>query len=409
MEGYGSLLTIRKTKELVLEEEKGLEGEIESTWTDKVESFDELGLKEELLRGIYGFGFTKPSAIQQRGILPLLEKHDTIAQAQSGTGKTGAFAISLLQLIDTEVEKLQGLILSPTRELVDQTSSVIEQLGRYMEVKVVACVGGTAVKQDIINLKKGVHVVVATPGRILDLIRKKIVNLDSVAIFVLDEADEMLSRGFKAQIQEVFSKLPSDIQVGLFSATMPKEMLEVTEEFMREPAKILVKKEELTLSGIQQYYVPIPEERNKFEVLCSIYKNLEIQQALIYCNSKRVVEKLTAEMRKNDFTVSSIHGEMNQTERSNLMKEFRTGVSRVLITTDLLARGIDVQQVSLVINYELPRKKETYIHRIGRSGRLGRKGVAINLIVPADSLFLKELQEHYQTEINLIPTDLALL
>lgn len=276
-----------------------------------------------------------------------------------------------------------------------------------MDVKVQACVGGTMIKQDIMNLKKGVHVIVATPGRVADLIKRGHIKLDSVAIFILDEADEMLSRGFKIQIQEIFSLLPSDIQVGLFSATMPKEILEITKDFMRDPAKILVKKENLTLEGIRQYYVAIPEEKQKFEVLCNIYKNLEIQQALIYCNSRRRVEQLAGDMRKNDFTVSAIHGEMKQDERSNVMKEFRTGSSRVLITTDLLARGIDVQQVSLVMNYELPKNKESYLHRIGRSGRFGRKGTSINFITPSDALFLKELQEYYETEISCLPQDLS--
>lgn len=302
---------------------------------------------------------------------------------------------------------MQGLILSPTRELALQISRVIADLGEYMDVKVQACVGGTMIKQDIMNLKKGVHVIVATPGRVTDLIKRGHIKLDSIAIFILDEADEMLSRGFKSQIHEIFGMLPSDIQVGLFSATMPKEILEITKDFMRDPAKILVKKENLTLEGIRQYYVAIPEEKQKFEVLSNIYKNLEIQQALIYCNSRRRVEQLAGDMRKNDFTVSAIHGEMKQDERSNVMKEFRTGSSRVLITTDLLARGIDVQQVSLVMNYELPKNKESYLHRIGRSGRFGRKGTAINFITPSDALFLKELQEYYETEISSLPQDLS--
>ena len=276
-----------------------------------------------------------------------------------------------------------------------------------MKVKVQACVGGTLIKQDIQNLKKGVHVIVATPGRVIDLIKKDFIKLDSLLVFILDEADEMLSRGFKQQIQEIFKFLPPDVQVGLFSATMPREILEITKDFMRDPAKILVKKENLTLEGIRQYYVAIPEEKYKFNVLSDIYKNLEIQQALIYCNSRKRVEYLANDMKKNDFTVSAIHGEMKQEERSQIMKEFRTGSSRVLITTDLLARGIDVQQVSLVINYELPINKESYLHRIGRSGRFGRKGTAINFVTPKDAPFLKEIQEYYQTEISALPQDLS--
>eukprot|EP01022_Parablepharisma_sp_SALTPOND_P016064 TRINITY_DN2316_c0_g1_i1.p1 TRINITY_DN2316_c0_g1~~TRINITY_DN2316_c0_g1_i1.p1 ORF type:complete len:313 (-),score=51.27 TRINITY_DN2316_c0_g1_i1:961-1899(-) len=294
-----------------------------------------------------------------------------------------------------------------TRTFFLTSQQVIADLGEYMKVKVQACVGGTMIKQDIMNLKKGVHVIVATPGRVIDLIKKDYIKLDSLSVFILDEADEMLSRGFKQQIQEIFKFLPSDVQVGLFSATMPKEILEITKDFMREPAKILVKKENLTLEGIRQYYVAIPEEKFKFNVLSDIYKNLEIQQALIYCNSRKRVEYLANEMKKNDFTVSAIHGEMKQEERSQIMKEFRTGSSRVLITTDLLARGIDVQQVSLVINYELPINKESYLHRIGRSGRFGRKGTAINFVTPKDATFLKEIQEYYQTEISALPQDLS--
>jgi len=263
------------------------------------------------------------------------------------------------------------------------------------------------IKEDINNLKKGVHVIVATPGRVIDLIKKEFIKLDKLKLFILDEADEMLSRGFKSQIQELFKHLPSDIQVGLFSATMPREILDITKDFMRDPAKILVKKENLTLEGIRQYYVAIPEDSQKFAVLSEVYKNLEIQQALIYCTSRKKVEYLANEMKKRDFTVSSIHGEMKQDERSKIMKEFRTGSSRVLISTDLLARGIDVQQVSLVINYELPLSKEYYLHRIGRSGRFGRKGTAINFVTPKDANFLKEIQEYYNTEIAQLPSDLS--
>lgn len=389
------------------EEKKELEPEIESNWEQKVDTFDELKLKEELLRGIYGYGFNRPSPIQQKGILPLMMKKDTIAQAQSGTGKTATFAIAILQLIDTNIDKVQSLIVSPTRELALQTNRVLCDLGEYLKVKVQACVGGTMIKQDIQNLKKGVHVIVATPGRVIDLIKKEFLKLDSLSLFILDECDEMLSRGFKAQIQEIFKHLPPDVQVGLFSATVTKEVIDISKDFMRDPAKILVKKENLTLEGIRQYYVAIPEEKHKIDVLTDLYKNLEIQQALIYCNSRKRVEFLTAEMKKRDFTVSSMHGEMKQDERNKIMKEFRTGSSRVLISTDLLARGIDVQQVSLVINFELPMTKEQYLHRIGRSGRFGRKGTAINFVTPKDAMFLKEVQEYYHTEVGPLPQDLS--
>lgn len=275
-----------------------------------------------------------------------------------------------------------------------------------MGVKVHACVGGTAVREDIQKLKSGIHVIVGTPGRVQDMMKKGFLKTDYLRVFVLDEADEMLSRGFKTQIQDIFKFLPGEVQICLFSATMPIDILRLTKHFMREPAKILVKNEELTLEGIKQYYIAIEREEWKMDVLLDLYGNLDINQALIYCNTKKRVNELSEMMREKDFTVSAMHGEMDQVARDMIMKEFRTGSTRVLITTDLLARGIDVQQVGLVINYELPKQKENYIHRIGRAGRFGRKGTAINFVLPNDARFIKEIQEHFNTQIEEMPQDL---
>jgi len=381
--------------------------EITSNWEETVEKFDDLNLKEDLLRGIYGYGFEKPSPIQQKGILPVIKGKDTIAQAQSGTGKTATFTIGMLQVIDSNSDKCQGLIVAPTRELAQQIAQVVTHIGEYLKVQVHACVGGTSVKEDIKKLREGVQVVVGTPGRVTDLMKKNFLKADHLRVFILDEADEMLSRGFKSQIQEIFQFLPGDVQIALFSATMPPEILEVTNMFMRDPARILVKKDELTLEGIRQYYIPIQKEEWKLDVLTDLYRHLDITQAIIYCNAKKRVVWLAEEMKKKDFTVSFMHGEMTHQQRELVMKEFRTGCSRIIITTDLLSRGIDVQQVSLVINYDLPYKKESYIHRIGRSGRFGRKGTAINFVTPDDAKFIKELQIHYSTQIDEMPQDLA--
>lgn len=381
----------------------------ETNWTDTVESFDELGLKEEVLRGIYGYGFEKPSQIQKIGILPVIQGRDTIAQGQSGTGKTATFTISVLQQIDTTSDKTQALILVHTRELAYQVFKVVESIGEYTGVKVHACTGGTQVKDDIQKLKSGIHVVVGTPGRVKDNMKKGYLKTDYLRIFVLDEADELLNKGFKQQIQEIFKFLPGDVQIALFSATMPKDILVLTKNFMRDPARILVKEEELTLDGIKQYYVPLDKEEWKLEVLMNLYMNLEINQAIIYCNTTKKVDELTKQLRNKEFTVSSIHGEMDQVQRDMIMREFRTAATRILISTDLLARGIDVQQISVVINYDLPQKKESYIHRIGRSGRFGRKGTAINFVTPRDATFLKEIQEFYKTQINELPSDLEQL
>jgi translation initiation factor 4A len=379
---------------------------VDETWSETVDTFDELGLKKELLRGIYGYGFEKPSPIQSKAILPIIQKRDIIAQAQSGTGKTGAFVISSLQLIDQNVSDIQALILSPTRELAQQSCKVYQLIGEYMKVKVHAFIGGTAIKVDIKNVNDGCQIVVGTPGRVLDMLNKKIIKLDSLKIFILDEADEMLSRGFLESIKQVFPHVPSSSQIALFSATMPQDIIEITKQFMQNSVKILVKNEQLTLEGIRQYYVPLKKEW-KLEILLNLYKMMEIAQAIIYANSKKAVDYLTEEMTKRNFVVSSIHSDMQMSEREKVMREFRTGATRVLITTDLLARGIDVYQVSLVINYDLPRNKETYIHRIGRSGRFGRKGTAINFVAPEDKEELEQLQKFYSTSIEELPSDLS--
>jgi translation initiation factor 4A len=376
-------------------------------YQEVVTSFDDMKLCDDLLRGIYAYGFEKPSAIQQRGIMPILARHDTIAQAQSGTGKTATFSISVLQTVDLSIRHTQALVLAPTRELAQQIQKVVRALGDFMNVTSHACVGGTLVRDDIRLLRDGVQIVVGTPGRVFDMIERKALSISSMRLFVLDEADEMLSRGFKDQIYDIFQTMPSEIQVCLFSATMPQEILEISERFMRNPIRILVKRDALTLEGIKQFYVAVDKEEWKFDTLCDLYETLTITQAIIYCNTRRKVDWLTDKMGERDFTVSSMHGDMTGQERELIMKEFRSGSSRVLITTDLLARGIDVQQVSLVINYDLPANRENYIHRIGRSGRFGRKGVSINFVTNDDVRAMRELEAFYNTQIDEMPMNVA--
>jgi translation initiation factor 4A len=324
-----------------------------------------------------------------------------------GTGKTATFAVGILQRLDVDVKQCQALVLAPTRELAQQIVKVIGALSDFMSLKIHACVGGTAVRDDIRTLQDGVHVVVGTPGRVYDMIQRRALRLDSVQLFVLDEADEMLSRGFKEQIYDVFKYMPESVQCTIFSATMPLEVLEVTTKFMRDPIRILVKRDELTLEGIKQFYITIEKEEWKLETLCDLYATLTITQAIIYCNTRRKVDWLTEQMQSRDFTVSSMHGDMDQRERDLIMREFRSGSSRVLITTDLLARGIDVQQVSLVINYDLPTNRENYIHRIGRSGRFGRKGVSINFITQGDVRYLRDIETFYNTQIEEMPSNVV--
>ncbi|KAI8855191.1 DEAD-domain-containing protein [Chytridium lagenaria] len=383
------------------------QGEIESNWDEVVDSFDDMKLREELLRGIYAYGFERPSAIQQRAIIPVIKDHDVIAQAQSGTGKTATFSISVLQKLDMSKKETQALILAPTRELAQQIQKVVVALGDYMNVECHACVGGTNVREDMRRLEGGVHVVVGTPGRVFDMINRGALRAEHIKLFVLDEADEMLSRGFTEQIYNVFQLLPPATQVVLLSATMPADVLEVTKRFMREPVRILVKRDELTLEGIKQFYIAVEKEEWKLDTLCDLYDTVTITQAVIFCNTRRKVEWLTEQMKARDFTVSAMHGEMTQQERETIMQAFRTGSSRVLITTDLLARGIDVQQVSLVINYDLPLNKENYIHRIGRGGRFGRKGVAINFVTSQDVRMLREIEAFYNTQTEEMPLNIA--
>merc|ERR1712159_912824 len=270
-----------------------------------------------------------------------------------------------------------------------------------------ACVGGTSVREDQRILQSGVHVVVGTPGRVYDMLRRRALKPDSIKIFSLDEADEMLSRGFKDQIYDIFQLLPPKLQVGVFSASMPPEALEITRKFMTKPVRILVKRDELTLIGIKQFYVNIDKEEWKLETLIDLYETLAITQSVIFANTRRKVDWLTDKMRSKDFTVSATHGDMDQNTRDIIMREFRSGSSRVLITTDLLARGIDVQQVSLVINYDLPTNHENYIHRIGRSGRFGRKGVAINFLTQDDVRTMREIEQVYNTTVEEMPMNVA--
>jgi len=383
------------------------EDEIDTNWDEAIESFDNMELKDELLRGIYAYGFEKPSAIQQRAIKPMLLGRDVIAQAQSGTGKTATFSIGILQQIDQSLHECQALVLAPTRELAQQIVKVMDNLAEFMSTMIHPCVGGTAVRDDIRKLQNGVHVVVGTPGRVYDMINRRALRLADTKIFALDEADEMLSRGFKDQIYDVFKFLPEQVRVALFSATMPLDVLDITQRFMQDPIRILVKKDELTLEGIKQFYIAVEREEWKLDTLCDLYETLTITQAIIYCNTRRKVDWLTDGMTAKDFTVSAMHGDMDQKERDIIMREFRSGSSRVLITTDLLARGIDVQQVSLVINYDLPTNRENYIHRIGRSGRFGRKGVAINFLTSGDTKYMKDIEDFYNTQIKEMPMNVA--
>jgi len=376
---------------------------------DTYNSFEEMCLKDDLIKGIHAYGFTRPSAIQKRAIVPIIKGRDIIIQSQSGTGKTCVFSVGAIQSVDVMLRDPQILILSPTRELAEQTQKVISALGDYLKVKVIRCTGGTSVEEDIKSLNHGVHIISGTPGRVYDMIQRKDLKTKSIKMLVIDEADEMLRHGFKNQVYDIYRYLPYSIQNVVVSATLPPEVLELTMKFMNKSnVKILVKREELSLDEIKQFYVPVEKEEYKFSTLCDLYDSITITQAVIFCNTKKTVEKLTKMMREQHFTVSSMHGDMKQKERDAIMNDFRSGKSRVLITTDIWGRGIDVQQVSLVVNYDLPLNKENYIHRIGRSGRYGRKGVAINFVKEGDDeRSLKEIEKYYSIKVEGLPEDIA--
>lgn len=370
---------------------------------DTYESFEDMELKESLLRGIFSYGYEKPSYIQSRAIVPFIQGNDVIAQAQSGTGKTATFTISCLQRIDEKLNESQVIVLSHTRELADQIKNVITEISKYLGVDVNLTVGGTSIKENIEGLKQRPHIIIGTPGRILDMLNKRHIKIEALRMLILDEADELLSKIFINQIYEIFKTLPRDIQVGLYSATMTPDFFKLSSKFMRDPVKILVKNEELTLDGIKQFYIDVEKNEYKYDTLCDIYSIIRISQSIIYCNSRRIVEILTNKLSNDDFSVSMIHGEMQQKERNQIMDDFRNGVSRVLISTDLLSRGIDIQQVSIVINYDVPQSLDSYIHRIGRSGRFGRKGTAINFVTNYDKQKITELEQYYSTEIVAMP------
>jgi len=374
-------------------------------WDKIYESFQDMGLKKKLLRGIYAFGFEKPSAIQSRAIVPTMRGHDIIAQAQSGTGKTGTFTIAALQRIDPKIKSPQVIVLAPVRELARQSKTVAMALGDYLDISVHLCIGGTRTRDDYDAFRAGVHMVVGTPGRIRHMMDNGAIKMKHLKTIILDEADEMLKMGFEEQICDIFEMLPKNVQKCLFSATMPNEALEITENFMEDPVRILVKKEEVTLEGIEQYYIPVGHERFKLETLMDLYETISVNQSIIFLNTRSKVEEVANALQAEDFSVSAIHGDMTDEDRKSTVKEFRHGKSRVLLATDVLARGIDFQNLNLVVCYDLPSDKANYIHRIGRCGRFGRKGASINFVTDRDVGMFRELERYYRTQIRELPAD----
>lgn len=369
------------------------------------DSYDDMGLEKAILQGIYAYNWESPSTIQKQAIVPIIKGRDVIAQAQAGTGKTGTFVIGALSRIDIANVVPQVLILAPNRELAEQICKVTAALGSQMEgLKVAMCIGGTRVQENIETLRGGVHIVAGTPGRVYDMINRGALSTANLKILVLDEADHMLDRGFKEQIYEIFKLgLPETMQVVLTSATMPAEALEITQKFMTKPLRLLLKEEEVKVDSIKQYFVSCPTLEAKVDTVKALFQAMSLTSTIIFCNTKRVVDQLSTALTAEGYQVSASHADLEgrQDARAAVLSSFRSGASRVLITTDMLARGIDVQQVQLVINFDIPNNRENYMHRVGRAGRFGRKGQAINLVLPGvETEMLAQIQQTYGVDIE---------
>jgi len=371
----------------------------------EIKKWDELEIHPDILRGIYAYGFENPSPIQCKAILPILQKRDIIAQAQSGTGKTAAFTIGALGRIDLLVQATQVLVLAPTRELTKQIAGVFTNLSNMMKsVHVKTLVGGTSSEEDVRCLrKKTYHVIVGCSGRVYDMLRRNIFTPANIKLVIIDEADEMMATGFKDQLYDIFQYLNNDVQVALFSATMSSDMDHIVNIITKDPVRIIVKKEGLTLEGIHQYYVALEDDKHKYEALKDLYSSMSVSQCIIYCNSVKRVADLHAAMTADGFPVCCIHSNMEKSARDESLADFRNGKYRILVSSNVTARGIDIQQVSIVINFDLAKCVNTYLHRIGRSGRWGRKGIGINFITRRDISKMREIEQHYSTQIEELP------
>jgi translation initiation factor 4A len=383
-----------------------------STTAREFQTWEEIPeLNSQLMRGIYGYGFEKPSPIQQKSILSIIDGRDIIAQAQSGSGKTGAFATGVLNRVRLNLKQPQALIIAPTRELAKQIHDVVRDLGTQMTgLNVQLLIGGTSTEDDVADLKaNGPQVIVGCPGRVHDILRRQPAIGRGMQMLVLDEADEMLSAGFNEQIYNIFQQLNTNVQVCLFSATMPPELHSLSDKFMRDPVRILVKSEMLTLEGISQFHVALETDQDKYATLKDLFTRISVSQCIIYCNSIRRVSDLAEAMTNDGFPVCCIHSSMEKDARDKAYQEFRSGAHRVLISSNVTARGIDIQQVSTVINFDMPRDVHTYLHRIGRSGRWGRKGSGVNFVTRRDFRKLKEIESYYGTAIPELPANFGLM
>ncbi|XP_021358211.1 ATP-dependent RNA helicase cgh-1-like [Mizuhopecten yessoensis] len=370
----------------------------------KGNEFEDFCLKRELLMGIFEKGWEQPSPIQEASIPIALTGRDILARAKNGTGKTGAYTIPIIERCDTGRNEVQALVIVPTRELALQTSQICIEISKHIGCKVMVTTGGTNLKDDIMRLYEPVHIIIATPGRILDLMNKRLVKIGKCGMLVLDEADKLLSQDFKGMLDNIISHLPNNRQILLYSATFPLSVEQFMRKHLDSPYEINLM-DELTLKGVTQYYAFV-QEKQKVHCLNTLFSKLQINQSIIFCNSTNRVELLAKKITELGYSCFYIHAKMNQQHRNRVFHDFRQGLCRNLVCSDLFTRGIDIQAVNVVINFDFPKHAETYLHRIGRSGRYGHLGVAINLITYDDRFSLHRIESELGTEIKPIPKNI---
>jgi ATP-dependent RNA helicase DeaD len=368
--------------------------------------FESLELSEEILKAVTEMGFTKPSPIQAEAIPSLLEGRDVLGQAQTGTGKTAAFGIPALEKVDISDKRTQVLMLCPTRELAVQVTEELRRIAKYKKgLKLETVYGGDSIERQIRSLKIGAQIVVGTPGRVMDLIERKALKLDFVNYVVLDEADEMLDMGFREDIDTILESVPDERQTVLFSATMSKPIMAIAQKFQEDPVMIKITRKEVTNENIEQTYFEV-KQRAKIEVTCRLLDAYDLKQIIIFCNTKRKVDEVTEELSAKGYSVESLHGDLRQTQRNQVMAKFRSGAANILVATDVAARGIDVSGIDAVINFDLPLDEEYYVHRIGRTGRAGLTGKALTLVAKDEKFRLRQIETYTKVKIDkgVIPT-----
>ncbi|MBI5374604.1 MAG: DEAD/DEAH box helicase [Candidatus Schekmanbacteria bacterium] len=366
----------------------------------KILGFNDITLSREIRKAIEDMGFEEATPIQAQSIPILLQGKDVIGQAQTGTGKTAAFGIPILEMVESESKKTQAIILCPTRELAVQVAEEMKKIARYKKgIEILPIYGGQPIDRQIKGLKRGVQIIIGTPGRVMDHMERRTLKMENVKIVVLDEADEMLDMGFREDIETILKKVPTERQTVLFSATMPKSILDLTHRFQKNPQFIKVVHKELTVPSIEQFYLEV-KEHSKAEILARLIDAYNLKLSLVFCNTKRKVDELAGSLQARGYSAEGLHGDMNQSQRDRVMAKFRKGIVEILVATDVAARGIDVEDIEAVFNYDVPQDEEYYVHRIGRTGRAGKTGRAFTLAVGRDTYKIRDIQKYANTKIK---------